>query len=165
MAKARGARVIGTVSTDEKAEAARAGRGGRGDPLHREDFEAEVKRLTDGGGVDVVYDTVGKTTFEKSLECLRPRGMLVLFGQSSGAVAPVDPQVLNAQGSLFLTRPSLAHYTATRDELLSRADDVLTGWRRASSPAHRPHLRALRRGRGAPRSRAAQDHRQAADYP
>src|SRR6185436_8716617 len=91
----------------------------------QQDFEAEVKRLTGGRGVDVVYDSVGKTTFEKSLNSLRPRGTLALFGQSSGPVAPFDPGILNAKGSLFLTRPSLGHYLLTRKELLWRAGDVL----------------------------------------
>lgn len=86
-----------------------------------------MRRLTDGRGVDVVYDSVGATTFAKSLNCLRPRGMLVLFGQSSGPVPPFDPNILNAKGSLFLTRPSLAHHCLTREELLWRAGDVLNG--------------------------------------
>ena len=86
-----------------------------------------MRRLTDGRGVDVVYDSVGKTTFDKSLNCLRPRGLLALFGQSSGPVPPFDPNILNGKGSLFLTRPSLGHYTLTREELLWRAGDVL-GW-------------------------------------
>jgi len=85
----------------------------------------EVRRLTDGKGVRAVYESVGKTTFEKSLACLAPRGMMVLFGQSSGPVPPLDPQVLSQKGSLYLTRPTLAHYTATREELLARAGDVL----------------------------------------
>jgi len=88
------------------------------------DFEKEAKRLTDGKGVNVVYDSVGKTTFDRSLNCLKPRGYMVLFGQSSGAVPPLDPQVLNAKGSLFLTRPTLGHYTADRQELLQRANDL-----------------------------------------
>lgn len=91
----------------------------------QQDFEVEVKRLTDGRGVQVVYDSVGKTTFEKSLNCLAPRGYLVLFGQSSGPVPPLDLSQLNVKGSLFVTRPSLAHYTLTRDELLQRAGDAL----------------------------------------
>jgi NADPH:quinone reductase len=126
MAKARGARVFGTVSTDEKAAAAREA--GVDEPIiyTKIDFEAEIKRLTDGRGVHVVYDSVGRTTFEKSLSCLRPRGMLALFGQSSGPVAPIDPQILNSRGSVFLTRPSLAHYVLDREELLSRAGDVLS---------------------------------------
>jgi NADPH:quinone reductase len=125
MAKRRGARVIGTVSTGEKARLARSA-GVDEVILYTEvDFEAEVRRLTEGKGLPVVYDSVGKTTFEKSLNCLRPRGMMVLFGQSSGAVPPIDPGILAAKGSLYLTRPSLAHYSATREELLSRAGDVL----------------------------------------
>ena len=92
-----------------------------------QDFEAEVKRLTNGTGVDVVYDSVGKTTFEKGLNCLKRRGLMALFGQSSGPVGPFDPQVLNAKGSLFLTRPTLGDYIATRAELVQRAGDVL-GW-------------------------------------
>ena len=124
MARHRGARVLGTVSTEEKARAAREA-GAHEAILYTEvDFEQEVKRLTDGEGVHVVYDSVGKTTFEKSLACLRPRGMLALFGQSSGPVPPLDPQILNTRGSVFLTRPSLAHYLLTRDELLWRAGDV-----------------------------------------
>jgi NADPH2:quinone reductase len=124
IAKRCGARVIGTVSTEEKAALAREA--GADDIIlyNQEDFSAAVRRLTDGAGVHVVYDSVGKTTFEGSLDCLRPRGYMVLFGQSSGAVPPFDPQVLNAKGSLFLTRPSLGHYLLTRDELLWRAGDL-----------------------------------------
>jgi len=124
IAKRCGARVIGTVSTEEKAALAREA--GADDIIlyNQEDFSAAVRRLTDGAGVHVVYDSVGKTTFEGSLNCLRPRGYMVLFGQSSGAVPPFDPQVLNAKGSLFLTRPSLGHYLLTRDELLWRAGDL-----------------------------------------
>lgn len=137
MAKARGARVIGTVSTEEKARIAREA--GVDDAIlyTSADFEAEVKRLTHGHGVDVVYDSVGKTTFEKSLGCLRPRGTLALFGQSSGPVPPFDPQILNARGSLFLTRPSLGHYLLSRDELVSRATAVLDG---VASGALRLHI-------------------------
>ncbi len=124
IAKRCGARVIGTVSTEEKAALARAA--GADDIIlyTQEDFSAAVRRLTDGAGAHVVYDSVGKTTFEGSLNCLRPRGYMVLFGQSSGAVPPFDPQILNAKGSLFLTRPSLGHYLLTRDELLWRAGDL-----------------------------------------
>ena len=127
MARRIGARVIGTTSTEEKAALAREA--GAGDViLYTEtDFEAEVKRLTGGAGVQVVYDSVGRTTFAKGLNCLAPRGMMVLFGQSSGPVEPLDPQVLNQKGSLFLTRPTLGHYTATREELLQRSADVM-GW-------------------------------------
>ena len=126
MAKIRGARVIGTVSTEEKAVVATGA--GVDHPIiyTAVDFEAEVKRLTGGAGVDVVYDSVGKTTFDKSLACLRPRGMMVLFGQSSGPVTAFEPQILNTRGSIFLTRPSLAHYLLSREELLWRAGDVFT---------------------------------------
>ena len=124
MARARGARIIGTVSTPEKAALAREA-GADDVVIYTEhDFVAEARRLTDGQGVAVVYDSVGQSTFDGSLSCLSPRGMLVLFGQSSGPVSPVDPQVLNSKGSLFLTRPTLAHYVATRKELLSRAQDL-----------------------------------------
>jgi NADPH2:quinone reductase len=125
IAKMRGARVVGTVSTDAKAKLAR--QAGADDVIlyTSQDFEAEIKRLTGGKGLQVVYDSVGKTTFDKSLGCLAPRGLLALFGQSSGPVGPFDPAVLGAKGSLFLTRPSLVAYTATRDELLLRANDVL----------------------------------------
>ncbi len=127
MAKTVGARVFGTVSTGEKAQVAKSAGADETIVYTTVDFEEEVKRLTAGRGVDVVYDSVGKTTFDKSLNCLRPRGMLVLFGQSSGPVAPFDPGILNAKGSLFLTRPSLAHHLLTREELLWRAGDVLNG--------------------------------------
>ena len=119
-----GARVIGTVSTEEKAKLARAA--GADDIIlyTKDDFESETRRLTGGKGVDVVYDSVGKTTFEKSLNVLRPRGMMVLFGGSSGAVPPFDPILLSSKGSLFLTRPTLGHYTATREELEARASEL-----------------------------------------
>jgi NADPH2:quinone reductase len=124
MAKQRGAFVIGTVSTDEKERLARNAGADEIIRYTEQDVVAEIKRLTDGEGVHVVYDSVGKTTFDASLDCLRPRGYLVLFGQSSGAVPPFDPQILNAKGSLFLTRPSLAHYAADRNELLWRAGNL-----------------------------------------
>jgi NADPH:quinone reductase len=124
MAKRIGARVIGTVSTEEKAALAQNAGADHIIFYTREDFEQEVKRFTGGTGVDVVYDSVGKTTFDKSLNCLRRRGMMVLFGQSSGPVPPMEPGILNAKGSLYLTRPGLAHYTATRDELLWRTGDL-----------------------------------------
>jgi NADPH2:quinone reductase len=125
MAKMLGARVFGTVSNKEKAAIAR-GHGADDVILYTsQDFEAEVKRLTGGRGVDVVYDSVGKTTFDKSLNCLRPRGLMVLFGQSSGAVPPFELNTLNGKGSLYVTRPSLGHYLLTREELLWRAGDVL----------------------------------------
>jgi NADPH2:quinone reductase len=124
MAKQRGAFVIGTASIEAKAELAQ---GAGADAIIRyteQDFVTETRRLTGGKGVHVVYDSVGKTTFEGSLHSLRPRGYMVLFGQSSGAVPPFDPQILNAKGSLFLTRPSLGHYVEDRDELLWRASDL-----------------------------------------
>jgi NADPH2:quinone reductase len=124
IAKKIGARVIGTVSTEEKASLARSAGADHIIFYTREDFELEVKRITGGTGVDVVYDSVGKTTFEKSLNCLRHRGMMVLFGQSSGPVPPLEPGILNAKGSLYLTRPGLPHYTATREELLWRTGDL-----------------------------------------
>ena len=127
LAKMLGARVFGTVSTQAKAEIARSHGADEVILYTEQDFESEVKRLTAGRGVDVVYDSVGKTTFDKSLNCLRPRGLLALFGQSSGPVPPFDPGILNARGSLFLTRPSLGYYVSTRQELLWRAGDVL-GW-------------------------------------
>jgi NADPH2:quinone reductase len=126
MAKMLGARVFGTVSTEEKARIAREAGVDEAILYTERDFEAEVKRFTSGRGVDVVYDSVGKTTFEKSLNCLRPRGLLALFGQSSGPVPLFDPTILNGKGSLFLTRPSLGHYVLTREELLWRAGDVLS---------------------------------------
>jgi NADPH2:quinone reductase len=124
MAHNIGARVIGTVSTEEKAKLAH-GAGADDIILYTQvDFEAETKRLTDGKGVQVVYDSVGKTTFEKGLNVLRPRGYMVLYGGSSGAVPPIDPIVLTQKGSLFLTRPSLGAYIATRQDLEQRADAV-----------------------------------------
>jgi NADPH2:quinone reductase len=127
MAKMLGARVLGTVSTEEKARIAREHGVDEIILYTEQDFQAEARRLTGGRGVDVVYDSVGQSTFEKSLGSLRPRGLLALFGQSSGPVPPFDPTILNTRGSLFLTRPSLAHHVLTREELLWRAGDVL-GW-------------------------------------
>jgi NADPH2:quinone reductase len=127
IAKMRGARVIGTVSTDEKAKLAREAGADETIIYTRQDFEAEVKRLTDGKGLQVVYDAVGKTTWDKSLNSLAPRGLIALYGQSSGPIGQIDPQILNTKGSLFLTRPSLNHHIASRDELQSRAGEVL-GW-------------------------------------
>jgi NADPH:quinone reductase len=125
MAKMLGATVYGTAGTPEKAKIARGHGADECIVYTEQDFEAEIKRLTNNRGVDVVYDSVGKTTFDKSLNSLRPRGTLALFGQSSGPVPPFDPSILNGKGSLYLTRPSLGHYVATRDELLWRAGDVL----------------------------------------
>jgi len=124
MAKGIGARVIATVGTDEKAKLAREA--GADDVIvyTRQDFEAETKRLTDGKGVHVIYDGVGKTTFDKDLNLLRPRGYLVLFGASSGPVAPFDPILLSQKGSIFLTRPTLGHYAASREDLELRSREV-----------------------------------------
>ena len=130
IAKMRGARVIGTVSTDEKAKLAREAGADEVILYTTQDFEAEVKRITGGKGCQVVYDSVGKTTFDKGFNCLAPRGMMVLFGQSSGPIGPFDPQILNQKGSVFLTRPSLFHYVAAREELLQRAND-LAAWIKA----------------------------------
>jgi NADPH:quinone reductase len=126
LAKAQGARVFGTVSTADKARVIRALGADEAIVYTEQDFEVEVKRLTGGRGVDVVYDSVGRTTFDKGLSVLRPRGLMALVGQSSGPVAPVDPAVLNQRGSLFLTRPNLAHHLATRDELLWRAGELFS---------------------------------------
>jgi NADPH2:quinone reductase len=126
MAKARGARVIGTVSTEAKAALAREAGADEVILYTQEDFLPAVKRLTHGRGVDVVYDGVGKDTALKSLDCLAPRGMLVLYGNASGPVAPIDPLLLSQKGSLFMTRPTLFHYIADRASLEARAADVFT---------------------------------------
>jgi NADPH2:quinone reductase len=152
IAKRLGARVIGTVSTSEKAALARSAGADEVILYTEQDFETEVRRLTDGKGLPVVYDSVGKTTFDKSLNCLAPRGYLVLFGQASGVVPPLDPQILNAKGSLFLTRPTLNDYTLTRDELFQRAEDVL-GWTAAGELD-------VRIGAEFPLADAAEAHRQ-----
>ena len=151
MAKMLGARVFGTVSSEEKARVARENGCDEAILYTQQDFAVEVKRLTAGRGVDVVYDSVARTTFEQSLNSLRPRGLLALFGQSSGPIPPFDPAILNAKGSLFLTRPGLPYYLATREELLWRAGDVL-GWIAAGK------LR-LRIGGTYPLAQAAQAHR------
>jgi NADPH2:quinone reductase len=152
MARRAGARVIGTVSTEEKAKLAREA--GAHDVIlyTKQDFEAETKRLTGGKGIQVVYDSVAKDTFEKSLNVLAPRGFLILYGQSSGPIGPFDPQVLNAKGSLFLQRPSLNHHILTRQELLQRAGEVL-GW------IQKGELK-LRIGATFPLAEAAEAHRQ-----
>ena len=127
MAKMRGARVIGTTSTDEKAALAR-GAGADDLILYTEqDFEAEVQRLTNGQGVEVVYDSVAKATWEKSINCLKPHGYMVFFGNASGPVPPIDPLLLSQKGSIYLTRPTLNDYTQTREEYLQRTDEVM-GW-------------------------------------
>ncbi|HEX8847054.1 MAG TPA: quinone oxidoreductase [Pyrinomonadaceae bacterium] len=152
MAKRIGARVIGTVSTEEKAQLAREAGADEVIIYTEQDFQEETRRLTSGRGVEVVYDSVGKTTFMKSLDSLAPRGMLALFGQSSGPVPPFDAALLAQKGSLFLTRPSLAQYTATREELLWRAGDVLA-WVGAGELK-------LRVGKTFPLSEVAEAHRQ-----
>jgi len=127
MAKMRGARVIATVSTEDKAKLARDAGADEVILYSSQDFAAETKRLTGGKGGQVVYDAVGKTTFDRSLDSLAPRGMMILYGQASGPVPAMDLAVLGAKGSLFITRPSLNAYTASRQELVARASDVL-GW-------------------------------------
>ena len=150
IAKRRGAHVIATVGTEAKAELAR-GAGADDVILYaQQDFVAETKRLTAGHGVHVVYDSVARTTFLGGFDVLAPRGMMVLFGQSSGAAAPIDPQLLNQKGSLFLTRPKLGDYTATRDELSSRAGDLFE-WIGAGALA-------VRVGAEYPLSRVAEAH-------
>jgi NADPH2:quinone reductase len=126
--------VIGTVSTEAKAALAREA--GAADVIlyTQVDFVAETKRLTGGKGVAAVYDSVGKTTFEKGLDVLQPRGTMVLFGASSGPPGPIDPQILNPKGSLYLTRPTLANYVASREELIERAGDVLSWVKDGSLP-------------------------------
>jgi NADPH2:quinone reductase len=151
IAKRRRAQVIGTTSTPAKAAVAREAGADNVILYTKQDFVAEVRRLTDGKGVSVVYDSVGKATFEGSLDCLASRGMLVLFGQSSGPVSAFDPQILNQKGSLFLTRPSLPHYVTTRHELMARASDVF-GWARDGT------LR-VRIGAELPLARASEAHR------
>jgi NADPH2:quinone reductase len=152
MVKNIGARAIGTVSTEAKAALAREAGADEIILYSDQDFEAETRRLTNGKGVQVVYDSVGHTTFLKSLNCLSPRGMLALFGQSSGPVAAFDPGLLAQKGSLFLTRPSLAAYAATREELLWRAGDLFN-WINAG----KLHLRIEKTF---PLADAAEAHRQ-----
>lgn len=123
LVKIRGGRVIATVSTPEKAELARGA--GADEVVDYADFAAAARKFTDGRGVDVVYDGVGATTFDQGLDALRPRGLMALFGAASGPVPAFDPQILNRKGSLFLTRPTLVHYTRDREELLERAGDIL----------------------------------------
>jgi NADPH:quinone reductase len=127
IARKIGATVITTVSTEEKAELSRKAGAHEVILYEKQDFEVEVKRITKNKGLQVIYDSVGKTTFDKGLNCLMPRGYMVLFGASSGPVPQIDPLILSGKGSLFLTRPTLTHYMLTRQELLSRANQVL-GW-------------------------------------
>lgn len=151
MAKMLGATVYGTVGSEEKAAIAKQAGADETILYNQEDFAAAVKRFTGGKGVDTIYDSVGATTFLKGFDILRPRGTMAVFGQSSGVVAPIDPGILNQKGSLFLTRPSLAHHLLTREELLWRADDVL-GWIAAGKLK-------LRIDKKYPLSDAAQSHR------
>ncbi|MFC5863101.1 quinone oxidoreductase family protein [Acidicapsa dinghuensis] len=143
MAHHAGARIIATVSSDEKAEIARSAGADEVIKYTEVDFEAETKRLTDEHGVDVVYDSVGKTTFEKSLNCLRPRGMMVLFGGSSGAVPPYDLIQLSTHGSLYVTRPTLKDYIATPEDLRHRAGDVFRWIEEGKLHVRMPHLYPL----------------------
>jgi NADPH2:quinone reductase len=126
IAKRRGAFVIGTAGSEDKAQLAREAGADEVIVYTRQDFVQETKRLTEGRGVHVIYDSVGRTTFLPGLDVLVPRGTMVLFGQSSGPVVPIDPQLLNQKGALFLTRPTLAHYVASREELLWRAREIFT---------------------------------------
>jgi NADPH:quinone reductase len=151
LAKRRGATVIGTVSTADKEVLARAAGADHVIRYTEQDFVAETRRLTGDAGVRVVYDSVGRTTFERGLDALARRGMMVLFGQSSGAVSPFDPQILNKKGSLFVTRPTLGHYVVKRAELLERAGDVLG--------AVRDKQLDVRIGLELPLARAADAHR------
>lgn len=151
IARLIGARVIGTTSSEEKAALARDAGAEEVINYTTQDFEAETRRITGGAGVSVVYDSVGRTTFDKSLNCVSPRGMLVLFGQSSGPVPPVDLQILNQRGSLYVTRPTLASYVATREELVQRASEVM-GWVRDCKLT-------VRIGEEFPLDRAADAHR------
>jgi NADPH2:quinone reductase len=150
IARRLGARVIGTVSTEEKARLAREAGAHEVILYNDENFQEATKRITGGAGVQVVYDSVGRTTFLQGLDCLVPRGMMVLYGQSSGPVAPLDPQVLNQKGSLFLTRPTVNHYLRTRAELLRRSEDLF-GWVGDGSLS-------VRIGRERPLDRAAEAH-------
>jgi NADPH2:quinone reductase len=151
IAKRRNAIVFGTTSSEAKARLAREAGADEVIDYTTRDFAAEVARLTGGARLRVVYDSVGATTYMKSLDCLAPRGMLVLFGQSSGVVPPIDPLMLSRKGSLFLTRPTLAHYVATRDELVWRAGEVL-GWVSDGSLS-------VRIDRDVPLAEAAEAHR------
>ncbi|MBI4544982.1 MAG: quinone oxidoreductase [Gemmatimonadetes bacterium] len=151
LARRRGARVLATVSTEAKAELARSAGAAEAVLYTREDFPTAARRFTGGRGLDVVYDGVGRSTFEGSLDSLRPRGMLVLYGQASGAVPPLDPLLLARKGSLFLTRPVLGDYLRDRAELLDRARDLF-GWLEAGEVR-------VRIDRVLPLAEAAEAHR------
>ena len=158
MAKNIGARVIGTAGSEEKAKLARDAGADEVILYASQDFEAETKRLTDGKGVHVVYDGVGKSTFEKGLNVLRPRGYMVLFGGASGPVPPFDPIALSQKGSLFLTRPSLIHYVAQREELRAASRRCLRhDWRGQVEAANFPCLQIGRSAAGASRSGRTKD--------
>ncbi len=151
MAATIGARVIATVSTDEKAKLAREAGASEIILYKDQDFEAETKRLTGGKGVDVVYDGVGKTTFEGSLNCLRPRGMMVLYGASSGAVPPFEPTQLMTKGSLYVTRPTMGSYISTHEELQERAGAVLSWVKEGKLKVRKEHLYPLEEAKQAHR--------------
>jgi NADPH2:quinone reductase len=157
IAKQRGARVLGTVSTEEKAKAAREAGASEAILYTQVDFAEEVKRLTDGRGADVVYDSVGKTTFAKGLDCLRPRGMMVVYGQASGPVEPVDTGLLSTKGCLYLTRVNLGTYTATRQELEERSGDV---FRWVGNGQLKVHIHGEYPLAGAAKAQAALEHRE-----
>jgi NADPH2:quinone reductase len=160
MAKRLGARVFATVSTEEKAALARAAGADETVLYTREDFAARIREFTGGAGVPVVYDSVGKTTFDGSLACLHPRGILVLYGGSSGAVPPFDLIQLSTRGSLYVTRPTLKDYTATREELERRAGDVLRWVADGRLKLRLEQLPAGRCSPGPPRPGGTQDHGQ-----
>jgi NADPH2:quinone reductase len=157
IAKQRGARVIGTVSTEQKAKAAREAGASEAILYTQRDFAAEVKRLTDGRGVDVVYDSVGQTTFMKGLDCLRPRGMMVVYGQASGPIPPVDTALLSTKGCLYLTRVNLGTYTATRQELEARSGEI---FRWVGSGQLRVHIYGEYPLAEAAKAQAALEHRE-----
>src|SRR5256712_5514962 len=157
IAKQRGARVLGTVSTEEKAKAARQAGASEAILYTQTDFAAAVQRLTDGRGVDVIYDSVGQTTFAKGLDCLRPRGTMVVYGQASGPIAPVDTGLLSTKGCLYLTRVNLGTYTATRQELEARSGDIFS-W--VSSGQLKVHVYGEYPLAEAAKAQAALEHRE-----
>jgi NADPH2:quinone reductase len=157
IAAQRGARVIGTVSTEEKAKAAREAGASEAILYTQLDFAQEVKRFTDGHGVDVIYDSVGETTFTKGLDCLRPRGMMVIYGQASGPIPPVNTDLLSTKGCLYLTRVNLGTYTATRQELDERSGDI---FRWVGSGQLKVHVFAEYPLAEAAKAQAALEHRE-----